>query len=286
MLLKACQRLLPNPVGGVSVSGVMTVLRQLIISISFLPFIVGHSSLAQDRDESQSSPPGTAEQTEPPSGNTQPDILEVPLPDIRPEIENEGRSSDRPTDTTDDLIGSSLEGVLKNGPDYSKLTKKREQEVRLKALFERLKVEKDPESANLISEEIWAIWLDSGSPTIDMILRRGTAFEKRGETAAARRMYDHVTTLMPDYAEGWARSARLAMEEEDYDRALSESAQALILEPREYYALWTMGNVLEKLGRTAQAYEAYQAALELYPEHPAIKARVETLKTQIDGEVL
>ena len=47
-----------------------------------------------------------------------------------------------------------------------------------------------------------------------------------------------------------------------------------------------MGNVLEKLGRTSQAYETYQAALELYPEHPAIKARVEALQSQIDGEVL
>jgi Flp pilus assembly protein TadD len=91
---------------------------------------------------------------------------------------------------------------------------------------------------------------------------------------------------MPDYAEGWARSARLAMEEEDYSRALSDAAQALILEPREFYALWTMGNVFEKLGRTDEAYQAYIEALALYPEHPAIKSRVGTLQGKIDGGVL
>lgn len=183
-------------------------------------------------------------------------------------------------------IEAELDGVLNTGPDYSQLTPKAERESRLDKLFERLKAEKDSDTAKLIAEEIWAIWLDSGSPTVDLILLRGTAFEKRGETKLARRMYDHVTTLMPDYAEGWARSARLAVEEKDYNRALTESAQALILEPREFYALWTMGGVLEKLGRTKEAFEIYKEALALYPEHPSIKAHVEAMQSQIDGDVL
>lgn len=209
---------------------------------------------------------------DPDTPNTPP--LEIPRSDP-PE-------SDEDTDETE---ADELVGVLKKGPDYSHLTPKAEREARLDALFERLKTA-NTEDSELIAEEIWAIWLDSGSPSVDMILLRGTAFEKRGETARARRMYDHVTTLMPDYAEGWARSARLAYEEEDYSRALVEAAQALILEPREFYALWTMGNVLEKLGRTSEAFETYKAALDLYPEHPAIKDRVQTLQAQIDGEVL
>jgi tetratricopeptide (TPR) repeat protein len=172
------------------------------------------------------------------------------------------------------------------GPDYSDLTEEAERAARLEKLFERLQAETNAENADLIAEEIWAIWLDSGSDTVNFILRRGTAAQKRGERKLARRMYDNVTSLSPDYAEGWARSARLALEEDDLGRALTEAAQALIYEPRHFYALWTMGNVFEKLGRQDEALEAYREANKLYPELKAVKDRLGTMQSEVDGDVL
>lgn len=243
---KVCLRLLPNLAGGVSVSGVMRFSAKPIFYILCAACLGGAFPAAAQ------TPP----------------------------------ASDLPEGVTVAEPDEALDGVLDKGPDYSQLSKKQEQAVRLDALFERLKNEGDAEAAKLIAEEIWAIWLDSGSASVDMLLLRGTAFEKRGQTEKARRMYDHVTGLLPNYAEGWARSARLAMEEEDYGRALADAAQALILEPREFYALWTMGNVFEKLGRMEDAFQAYSEAIALYPEHPAIKDRVEMMRGQIDGGVL
>ena len=267
--LKLCQRLLPNTVGGVSVFGVMTVARRIALCL-IAPFILaGVNSPAQTADEPSGVP------AERPSIQ----IKRPPLPAPDSLIK-----ADQAREQAE--VEAALEGVLNTGPDYSQLTPNAERNARLDALFERLKGETDSDAAKLVAEEIWALWLDSGSATVDLILLRGTAFEKRGETALARRMYDHVTTLMPDYAEGWARSARLAMEEKDFNRALTESAKTLILEPREFYALWTMGNVLEKLGRVEEAFEIYKEALALYPEHPAIKARVNTFQSQVDGDVL
>jgi len=127
--------------------------------------------------------------------------------------------------------GSEVEAEGDTGPDYSDLTEEAERKARLDALFTRLQAETHAENADLIAEEIWA------------------AAQKRGERKLARRMYDNVTGLSPDYAEGYARSARLALEEDDLGRALKEAAQALIYEPRHFYALWTMGNVFEKLSR-------------------------------------
>lgn len=171
------------------------------------------------------------------------------------------------------------------GPDYSKLTPNQERKARLDGLFDRLK-NAETEDSNLISEEIWAIWSDSGSASVNLILSRGIEYEKAGKLEKARRMYDQVTTLSPEFAEGWARSARLAVLEEDYNRALIDATETLILEPREYYALWTLGSVFERLGRTDEALEIYREAIALYPEHPAIKARVEALSAEIDGNVL
>ena len=182
-------------------------------------------------------------------------------------------------------IGADLSAAI-DKPDYSDLTEEAERSAKLDLYFERLKAETNPEDANLIAEDIWAIWLDSGSDTVNFILRRGTAAQKRNDNKLARRMYDHVITLNPNYAEGWARSSRLALEEKDLSRALNEAAQALIYEPRHFYALWTMGNVLEQLGRQEEALEAYREANKLYPELKAVKDRLGTLQSDIDGDVL
>jgi len=206
-------------------------------------------------------------QIEPPEPIETPDIVPESIPETIIESEDE------------------LESEIKN-PDYSDLTEEAERSARLDELFKRLQAEANAEDANLIAEEIWAIWLDSGSDTVNFILRRGTAAQKRGDKNLARRMFDHVTTLNPNYAEGWARSSRLALEEKDLSRALNEAAQALVYEPRHFYALWTMGNVFEQLGRQDEAFEAYGEANKLYPELKAVKDRLGTLQSDIDGDVL
>ncbi len=213
-----------------------------------------------------------------------------PLPDISellkdlPVIENQADGA-----IGDDVIHEETEsGLAKNdtAPDYSKLTKAQERDVRLDLLFQRIGAEDNAETAALIAEDIWAIWLDSGSESVNFILRRGTAAQKRGNIALARRMFDHVTQLSPDYSEGWSRSARLALEEKDFNRAFIDVTEALILEPRHFYALWTLGNVFERVGRNAEALEAYKEAHKLYPELKAVKDRFRVMTESVDGDVL
>jgi tetratricopeptide (TPR) repeat protein len=156
----------------------------------------------------------------------------------------------------------------------------------LKELFATLKAETDEEEANLIAEEVWAVFLQSGSASVDFLLHRGIAAQNRGNNKLARRMYDHVLRLQPDYAEGWSRSGRLAADEKDLSRAVSDTTQALILEPRHFYALWTLGNILETLERPDDAFEVYEQANKIYPEHKQIKARVERLRESAKGKAL
>lgn len=171
-------------------------------------------------------------------------------------------------------------------PDYSMLTEAEERRAKLDALFVRLAAEENEETAALIAEEISVIWIDSGSDTVNLLLRRATSAEERRETALARRLYDHVTTLSPDYAEGWARSGRLALVEKDYNRVITEITTALVLEPRHFYSLLTLGGALEGLGRSEQAYETYKEVEALYPELKGIKDRVKSLGDKIDGDFL
>ena len=208
--------------------------------------------------------------------------------DVKPKADGD-ESSDADIEAEESAqaeIEIEAEAEVPKAPDYSALTPKAERDLRLSELFDKLKVDEDPVSADLIAEEIWAIWLDSGSDSVNFILRRGTAAQKRGELKLARRMFDNVTELEPNYAEGWARSARLALEEDDLGRALTEASRALIYEPRHFYALWTMGNVFEQVSQQDEALEAYREANKLYPELKAVKDRLKELQSDLEGDVL
>lgn len=171
-------------------------------------------------------------------------------------------------------------------PDYSQLSPSAERAVKLEDLFQKLAEKEDEQSANLVAEEILAIWMDSGSASVNLLLRRGSEADARGNSKLARTMYNHAVDLSPEFSEAWARSARLALTQKDYNRALNESLKTLALEPRHFYTLWTLGNVFEALGRPDEALEAYREANALYPELKAVKDRLAALEIEIGGSVL
>ncbi len=219
----------------------------------------------------------------------------LPAPDVPPDLPPEIPEGDPlDPDASDDVETImpglpeplSEEELAEDAPDYSQLSRQAERAARLDDMFARLQAAESEASAKLIAEEIWAVWVRSGSPSVDFTLRRAAAAQARGDGATARALYDVVTELQPDFAEGWARSARLALAEEDYSRAIGDAVRALQYEPRHYYALWTMANVLERMGKADQALEAYREANRIYPELKSVKDRLETLEAQLSGGVL
>ena len=198
-----------------------------------------------------------------------------------------GDTEESETEAEADIIPEGTEdSAVPPAPDYSEISAAAEREAKLTDLFAKLKAEENPEDANLIAEEIWVIWLDSGSASINLVLRRGSDAQTKNQNKKARRMFDNVTSLQPDYAEGWARSSRLALEEKDFSRALTEAVRTLSLEPRHFYALWTLGNAFERLGRQEEALEAYREANALYPELAQVKERLKALEAEVEGDVL
>ena len=220
----------------------------------------------------------------------------LPVPQIEPQLELTPAPDGAEDDALeDDVVAEAIEGedvALEDivpddlAPDYSKLSPKAERAARLDDLFIKLAEREDEESANLVAEEISAIWIESGSASVNLLLRRGSEATAKGNAKLARKMYNHAVDLAPDYTEAWARSARLALTQKKYNRALNESLKTLKLEPRHFYTLWTLGNVLEVLDRKDEALEAYREANRLNPELKAVKDRLEQLEIEIGGTVL
>ena len=258
----------------------------LLLSLALAAPVMAQSQPdAADRPETE-TPPAQSERQPQNDGSRiiiDPPVELLPAPDLPPDVAGPestmpgGEDGDGPDDA---------EATAPEGPDYSRLSTEEEREARLDDSFARLAMAETESDGNLIAEEIWAIWLDSGSPSVNLILRRGSQAQTRGDNDMARRMFNHVTSLTPDYAEGWARSSRLALEERDFARATGDAVRALTLEPRHFYALWTLGNVLERLGRTEEALDAYREANRLHPTLESVADRVDALELQLDGGVL
>ncbi|MEP4050934.1 MAG: hypothetical protein ABJN22_01685 [Litorimonas sp.] len=206
--------------------------------------------------------------------------IERPQIEITPAPDETEQETEAETIEGEDIVPDSL------APDYSKLSPKAERAARLNDLFVKLAERDDEESANLVAEEIVAIWTESGSASVNLLLRRGSEATAKGDAKLARKMYNYAVDLSPEYAEAWARSARLALTQKQYNRALNESLKTLQLEPRHFYTLWTLGNVFEVLNRQDEALEAYREANRLYPELKAVKERLEQLEIEIGGTVL
>lgn len=153
-------------------------------------------------------------------------------------------------------------------------------------MFDRLEQAPTDQEAEGIALDIWNAWLESGSPTVDILMERAVEAQAFGDTKHARTLYDRIIRIKPDYAEAWHRRASLFLENEQYDEALRDLNEALRLEPRHFGAWLVLGSMLERLGSTTEALEAYREALEVYPRMDAARRGEARLREAADGTAL
>jgi tetratricopeptide (TPR) repeat protein len=153
-------------------------------------------------------------------------------------------------------------------------------------LFEALKAAPDEETAKLVENRIWALWLASGSDTADLLMSRVKEAAEQKDTDLAVRLLDAIIELKPDYAEAWNRRATMHFTKKDYGRALADIAQALAREPRHFGALTGLGMILQEMGEDKRALEAFRRALEIDPHLQKIPEFVKALTDKVEGRAI
>src|SRR3954447_13864174 len=118
----------------------------------------------------------------------------------------------------------------KAAPDKAPREAKPDRGRSIDFLFEALKAAPDAETAKLIENRIWALWLTSGSDTADLLMSRVKEAAEQKETDLAIRLLDAIVELKPEYAEAWNRRATMYFTKKDYGHALADIAQALARE--------------------------------------------------------
>ncbi len=132
-------------------------------------------------------------------------------------------------------------------------------------LFSSLKKERDAQKARVIANEIVGAWTDSGSATINLLMKWAEEAADEKRKAAAYDFLDQAILLQPDYAEAWYRRALVHFADGDTRKAMSDLNQTLEKEPRYFPALASLANILESNERDELALKVWERYLALYP---------------------
>ena len=132
------------------------------------------------------------------------------------------------------------------------------------ALFQQL-AEPEGEGWRIAESDILREWSKSGSPAMDLLLKRGEEALDQGDAVTAIGHLTALTDHAPDFATGYqARAVAYALKG-DYGPAAADLARALELEPRNFAALTQLGAMLEEMGDDARAMTAYRESLAIHP---------------------
>ena len=155
---------------------------------------------------------------------------------------------------------------------------------RLEQLFETLRGSQDELVLQEAEAAIWDIWYESGEETVDQLMRQAAELMRRGDLAAAEKVYSQVIEFLPGFSEGWNRRATVRYYQSDYDGSLADIEETLRLEPRHFGAIWGLGMILGSKRDFQRAILAFERLLEIKPNATDAPRRIELLKRELARE--
>jgi tetratricopeptide (TPR) repeat protein len=157
-------------------------------------------------------------------------------------------------------------------------------EQKLNQLFGDLAKAEDEEDASSIEDSIEKLFLQSGSPTVDLLMGRAEVALKAENAGAARKLIDSVTRIAPNYAEGWHRLAALQARDKDDRGAMLSLEKTIKLNPRHFTAHAELAGFLDDYGDKPGALKLYRRALALDPKLEEAEHAVRRLSREVEGE--
>jgi len=154
----------------------------------------------------------------------------------------------------------------------------------LDKLFGDLAKADSTEDAKPIEDQIIALFAQSGSPSVDLLMTRALAAEQGGDKDTARKLLDSVTEIAPEFAEGWHERGELQAATGDDEGAMISLQKAVALNPREFAAMAELGSMLADYGDKPAALAMYRKAQTLDPQMEDVARRVRELSRDVEGQ--
>lgn len=153
----------------------------------------------------------------------------------------------------------------------------------IESLLTELKRERSSTGANAVATRIMARWNDSGSATVNLLIKWADDAAKDKKSAAALDFLDQAVVLAPDSVAPLNRRATLHFTMGQYRKAMSDINRVLSLEPRHFGALAGMAAILSESGREAMALAAWERYLDIYPADRQAQEVVSKLSEKLAG---
>ncbi len=148
----------------------------------------------------------------------------------------------------------------------------------LDQLFATLATADSTETARATEEKIIGLWMESGSDTIDLLMKWTLGAIDDENYPLALDFLDRITTLKPDYVEGWNKRATVYYLTDDYSKSLADIERVLALEPRHFAALSGLAAILADIGDDERAIEIYKRALAIDPHLDNVKKALDEIE--------
>lgn len=159
-------------------------------------------------------------------------------------------------------------------------------EGRVEDLLAQLKAAESETAAQRLENQLITEWSKSGSPAMDLLLKRGRDALEVKEFDAAEEHFRALTDHAPEFAEGWYGLALAYYEKEMVGPAVEALERVLALNPQHFGALRGMAAIHEQLDNLALAYDAYERVLALRPHDPDVEEAMKRLETKVKGVTL
>ena len=153
----------------------------------------------------------------------------------------------------------------------------------LDALFAQLAKARSLEESRPVEAAIFRLWMQSGSPSIDLLMQRGLDAFSEKDLDRAFFYFDEVVKLAPDFAEGWDKRAAVYYLKDNYSGALKDIERVLQLEPRHFGALAGLAVILRDLGDKKGALDAFRRALKINPWLDGAAQAEGVLEIEVEG---
>jgi tetratricopeptide (TPR) repeat protein len=152
-----------------------------------------------------------------------------------------------------------------------------ERAERLDTLFAELK-QPGREDWERIEGEITRIWSRSGSPAMDLLLRRGNEALEAEDYPTAVEHFSALVEMAPGFAEGWNARATVFFLMGELSLSMADIEHVLAIEPRHFGALSGLGFIFEAMDEPERALAAFEAVHALNPNRPSVSEAITRLE--------
>ena len=150
-------------------------------------------------------------------------------------------------------------------------------------LYALLATAADKKQSQKVLAALSNLYLTSGSPTIDLLLKRGIKSINSKKLDGSLKFLDAVIDLAPDYAEGWNRRAYVYYQKNQFQRAAGDLRRVLALDPSHFRALEGLGSILREIGDDKGALKVFEKLVEVHPFWKGTDSVYKELKQKVEG---